>query len=86
MDSSLPARGILQARILEWVAISLLQTIFLAQGSNPRALTLWADSLLSEPPGKPTLFLGVSTHVQSLQECSLGSLQAFFKSHGFQTS
>ena len=27
--------GILQARILEWVAISLLQGIFPTQGSNP---------------------------------------------------
>ena len=27
--------GILQARVLEWVAIFLLQGIFLTQGSNP---------------------------------------------------
>ena len=31
-DSSV--HGIFQARILEWVAISLLQEIFLTQGSN----------------------------------------------------
>ena len=36
--------GILQARILEWIAMpSLLQGIFPIQGSNP--------GLLSEPPG-----------------------------------
>ena len=30
--------GILQARILEWVAMFLLQGIFLSQGSNPGLL------------------------------------------------
>ena len=38
MDCSLPgpsACGILQARVLEWVAISFLQEIFPTQGSNP---------------------------------------------------
>ena len=47
--SSLP--GILQARILEWVAIS-----FSRASSDPGfelgSPTLQADSLLSEPPGK----------------------------------
>ena len=41
MDCSLPdsfVHGILQARILEWVA--LLQGIFLTQGSNPCLLKL----------------------------------------------
>ena len=38
--------GILQAWILEWVAIPDL-------GIEPGSLTLWADSLPSEPPGKP---------------------------------
>ena len=38
MDCSLPGsslHGILQARVLEWVAIFLLQGIFPTQGSNP---------------------------------------------------
>ena len=38
MDCSLPGsslHGILQARVLEWVAIFLLQGIFQTQGSNP---------------------------------------------------
>ena len=35
----------------------LLQGIFLNQGSNPGLLALWADSLLSEPPGKPPLMV-----------------------------
>ena len=50
--------GILQARILEWVAIPLLQGIFPTQGSNPALLpALQADSLLSELPGKPRTML-----------------------------
>ena len=41
MDCSPPGsyvHGILQARILEWVAHSLLQRNFLTQGSNPGLL------------------------------------------------
>ena len=37
--------GISQTRILEWVAISFLQGIFLAQGLNPHPLRWQADSL-----------------------------------------
>ena len=44
--------GILQARILEWVAVP-----FSRGSSQPRYRTqvssLWADSLPAEPPGKP---------------------------------
>ena len=39
--------GILQARILEWVAISS------SRGIKPGSPALQADSLVSEPPGKP---------------------------------
>ena len=52
MDCSPPGssvHGILQARILEWVAMPLLQGIFLTQGSNLCLLYLlhWqADSVL----------------------------------------
>ena len=38
--------GILQARILEWVAIPF------SRGSSVRSPALWADSLPAEPPGK----------------------------------
>ena len=45
------AYGILQARILEWVAIPF------SRGSSPprdrTQVSLQADSLPSEPPGKP---------------------------------
>ena len=57
-------REIFQARIVEWVAISPLQGIFLTQGMNPGLL---ADSLLSEPPGKPFKYMHVSVHAKSLQ-------------------
>ena len=54
MDCSLPVssgRGILQARILEWVAMDLPDP-----GIEPESPTLQAGSLLSEPPGKPQIF------------------------------
>ena len=57
MSCSLPgssAHGILQARILQWVANS-----FSRESSQPKDRTrspeLQTDSLLSEPPGKPSL-------------------------------
>ena len=40
--------GILQARILEWVAIP-----FSIGSSQPRSPALQVDSLPAEPPGKP---------------------------------
>ena len=50
--SSSSVHGILQARILEWVAIS-----FCRGSSDPgiecRSPALQADALISEPPGKP---------------------------------
>ena len=55
MDYSLPGSSvheILQARILEWVRISF-SSYPPAPGIEPRSLMLWADSLPSEPPGKP---------------------------------
>ena len=61
-DCSLPGssdQGILQARTLEWVAISFSRgsrdqtQVFLVQGSNPGLLHWQVDSLPSEPPRKP---------------------------------
>ena len=54
MDCSLPAfslHGILQARMLEWVAIPFSRDLP-NPGIKPRSPTLQADSLQSEPPGK----------------------------------
>ena len=46
--------GILQARILEWVPSPLPGDLF-DPGIKPRSPELQADSLPSEPPGKPML-------------------------------
>ena len=46
-----PIPGILQARTLEWVAISFSRDLP-NPGIEPRSPALWADALLSEPPGK----------------------------------
>ena len=46
------AHGILQARILEWVAFLSLLDIP-NPGIKPRSPTLQADSLPAEPRGKP---------------------------------
>ena len=43
--------GILQARVLEWVAISFSGDLPYP-GFEPESPTLQADSLPSEPPGK----------------------------------
>ena len=62
LDCSPPGssvHGIFQARILEWIAIFLLQRIFLIQGSNLHLLYFlhWqAYSLPAEPSGKPQYF------------------------------
>ena len=45
--------GILQARILEWVASPFSRGIFSTQGSNQGLLALQADSLPAKLPGKP---------------------------------
>ena len=47
--------GILQARILEWVAVPTPGDLP-NPGIKPRSPTLQADSLPAEPPGKPLLF------------------------------
>ena len=70
MDCSLPGssvHGILQARTVEWVAMpssrgsSIFLTYLGIKGSfwprDPGSLALQADSLPSEPPGKPPYFL-----------------------------
>ena len=46
--------GIFQARLLEWLAIILLQGIFLTQGSNLHLLHWQADSLPLSHLGSPS--------------------------------
>ena len=55
-DSSVP--GILQARALECVAVPLFRA-FPNLGIKPGSSALQADSLPSEPPGKPNLYHGI---------------------------
>ena len=78
MDCSLPGssvHGVLQARILEWAAIS-----FSRGTSQPRiepgSPTLQADSLPSEPPGKPLCFLLISIFSLGLPSSSAGKESA----------
>ena len=55
MDCSPPGssvHGILQARILQWVTVPSLGDLP-NPGIEPRSPALQADSLLSDPPGKP---------------------------------
>ena len=57
MDCSLPGssvHGILQARILEWVAVPFCRDLP-NPGIQPRSPALQADSLSSEPPGNPSI-------------------------------
>ena len=60
--------GIFQARILEWVAISFSRD-FPDPGIEPRSPALQADSLPSEPPGKPQYYICVCMCAKSLQSC-----------------
>ena len=76
-DSSLS--GILQARILEWVAIFLLQGIFPTQGSNLCLLCLlhWqSGSLPVAPPGKPWINLVDGCYILQFSFSSLPSLHS----------
>ena len=56
VDCSLPGSsvlGSLQARVLEWVAVFLLQGIFLTQGSNPHLLHWQEGSFPLSHQGSP---------------------------------
>ena len=48
--------GFFQAKILEWAAISFSRDLP-DPGMEPWSPTLQADSLLSEPPGKPQIII-----------------------------
>ena len=55
IDQSQPGssvQGILQARILEWVAISFSRGSSLTQGLNPASPALAGRFFITEPPGK----------------------------------
>ena len=74
MDYSPPGssvHGILQARILEWGAISFSRGLP-DPGIEPRSSALQADALTSEPPGKPKL--GVRSVLEGNMEGELRAL------------
>ena len=74
-------RGILQARILEWVAMPSSRDLP-SPGIKPRSLALQVDSLPSEPPGKPrlnvmamvllTFFAFIQSYIILFCKCHLG--------------
>ena len=73
LDCSQPGssvHGILQVRILEWVAISFSRGSS-HSGIQPRSPTLQADSLPSEPSGKPSLLLKglLKVHTYKVTQC-----------------
>ena len=67
MDCSPPGssiHGILQARILEWVAMPSSKGSS-QPGIEPRSSVLWADSLPSEPPRKPAEVLDLPPNLSA---------------------
>ena len=59
LDCSLPGssvHGILQARILEWVAMPSSRGSSQPRDQTEVSSTLWADSVPSEPSGKPSVY------------------------------
>ena len=52
-NRQIPVHEISQAGILEWVAISFLQGIFLTQGIEPVSPAQAGRFFTTEPPGKP---------------------------------
>ena len=51
------AMGILQARVLPWVAMTFSR-VYSDPGIEPGSTSLWTDSLPFEPPGKPMGTIG----------------------------
>ena len=79
MDCSPPGswvHGILQARILEWVAISFLQGIFLAQGSSPGFLHCRQTLYLLSHQGSPMLTI-ISKIIDDFMSPSIVSLSIY---------
>ena len=58
--------GILQARILEWVAISFSRDL-LDLGIEPRSPALQADSLPTDLQGNQPYFIGVNVSVSPIR-------------------
>ena len=69
MDCSLPGssiHGIFQARVLAWVAISFSR-VSPRTRDQTRSHALQADTLPSEPPGKPLYHLSLSLSICKME-------------------
>ena len=86
MDCSLPGfslHGILQARVLEWVAIAFSRDLP-NPGIKPGSLAFQADALTSEPPGKGKGFVKAIIHPRTATPVRLQqTLQLLFRSRDF---
>ena len=76
MDCSPPGssvHGILQARILNWVAMSSSRVIFTTQGSNLHLLRIlpcrWVFLPLAQP-GKPFIYIYICLCADSASQCN----------------
>ena len=81
VDCSLPSssvHGILQARILEWVAISFSRGSP-DPGIEARSPTLQADALTSAPPGKPLKYKNTVSQKTSYRDTELLCSVPFIK-------
>ena len=70
MDYSMPGSsvdGILQKRILEWVAIPFSRDLP-NPGIEPGTPTLRVDSFLSEPPGKPYVYIIIKLYTLNIYD------------------
>ena len=87
MDCSPPGssvHGILQARILEWVAMPSSRGIFQTQGWNTHLLQWQAGSLPRSHPGSPRIKFDVHTVVCiAISTCCADMLVHVTKSRGF---
>ena len=71
--------GILQARILEWIAISFSQGIFPTQGSNPHLLHLAGGFFTAEPLEMPMPYIYVYVGIHICTQAYFKTLLIFFK-------
>ena len=90
MDCSSPGssvHGILQARILEWVAIPFCRDLP-NQGIRLGSSALQADSLPSEPPGKSSVTMVIIRKTRDVEEgqskCTVDGFVNWYSLYGRQ--
>ena len=61
--------GILQARILEWVAFPFSRVFFPSPGIEPRSPALQVDSLPAEPQERPIkIYIQILIFIENIQK------------------